>query len=46
MSVKPLLQLGLVFGQLTLFLGASTYMAAAGAFFIMGPITPLIEDVP
>ena len=47
MPVEPLLQLDLVFRLLTPLLGACTYMAAAGAFFIMDPITPLIiEDVP
>ena len=46
MPVEPLLQLDLVFGLLTLLLGSCTYMAAAGAFFIMDLIMPLIEDVP
>ena len=46
MPVDPLLQLGLVFGQLTLLLGACKYMATARAFFIVEPITPLIENVP
>ena len=46
MPVEPLLRLGLVFRQLTLLLGACMYTAAARAFFIVDPITPLIEDVP
>ena len=47
MLVKPLLKLVVVFRLLTLLLGASVYMAAAGVFFIVGPITPLIiEDAP
>ena len=45
--VKPLLQLGIVFRLLMLLLRACMYMAAAGAFFIVDPITPLImKDVP
>ena len=47
MLVKPLLQLVVVFWLLTLLLGACVYMAAAGVFFIVDPITTLfIEDVP
>ena len=45
--VQPLLQLVLVFRLLTLLLGPFVYMAAAGTFFVVDPITPLvIEDVP
>ena len=46
MPVKPLFHLCLVFGQPTLLFGVCTYTAAAGAFFIVDPITPLSEDVP
>ena len=47
MLVKPLLQVVFVLWLLMLLLGSFMYMAAAGVFFIMDPITPLvIEYVP
>ena len=45
--VQPLLQVVLVFRLLALLLGSFMQMVAAGAFFVVDPITPLvIEDVP
>ena len=47
MLVNPLLELLVIFWYLALLLWPFMHMAAAGVFFAMDPITPLIiEDVP
>ena len=47
MLVKPLLQLVVILWLLTLLLRAFVYMVAAGVFYVVDPITPLIiKDVP